>query len=405
MLRFPPLVSPESFEIRFTSEIGGTSDGTGVDPFSLSNLVVLRDNFALTQDVDYTIDFDPTNNILRLIPNSATWPAGRTYVLRLDGVRDLAGNEALDNQIGGGVQFTIVTQFGTDFGDARQGYPSASHNIAEDFFLGQSVTPDAGDLFDAAASLDSGDDGVFLPDELLRNQNNTFTVQASGAGVLDAWFDFNANGAFEDSEYVLQGVDVVAGVNEVSVFLPQVAAAGEVFARFRLTSEGISSPAGLAPNGEVEDYVVAVEGGALWQNVINPVDVDRDGNVSPRDALMIIQEIDRGLASDPITRELDDPFIVPNTPSRIGFVDVSGDGFVSPRDLRLVLDAIQQLNVGNGEPSDAAMAGTTSLIVDPIGEILENPVVVLPAAPAAALDQVFVDDDEDLLSELDLFGE
>ena len=410
-----PLANLELFEIEFqdTSQLGGAFDGTGVDPASLDNVVVLQDGVALFEGTDYSLDFDATNSILRIIPTSGNWPAGRTYEVILDSVGDIAGNAVRDNQVGGGVKFTITTQLGTDFGDARDEYPSASHDIAEGFFLGNSVTPDAGDQFDRAASLDGGDDGVLLPFEFVRSEANSITVQASAAGVLDAWFDFNANRIFESSEYVFSNVTLDAGANELSVSLPQNSAGGELFARFRFTSEGISTPGGFAPDGEVEDYVIPVEGGALWQNVSNPNDVDDDGFLSPKDVLLVIRELELARASDSVTRELNDPFVPPNIPSSIGFVDVNGDGFVSPRDVRAVIDAVNDANdlannnFANGEPPlDAALAAqlTTSLTVDPIGEILKNPTVdlnaVVAAPPVEVLDDVFTNDDDDLVLEI-----
>lgn len=402
------LVGLNNFELAFqdSSQLGGTLDGTGVDPFSVAGdaVLVFQDDELLANGDDYTLSFDNTNSVLRIIPTSGSWPAGRTYLIRLDGVQDLAGNPVRDNQIGGGVEFTITTLLGTDYGDAPAEYPSASHDIAVGLFLGNSVTPDAGSQPDAAASADSGDDGVLLPDEFLRNEPNTVTVQASADGILDAWFDFNNNRVFDTSERVFAGVNLTAGANELTVNLPQATAGGELFARFRFSSDGIATPGGLAADGEVEDYVISVDGGAIWQNLNNPFDVDNDGFLAPRDYLLISQEIRKSLASDPVTKKLDDPFVAPNTPSSIGFVDVTGDGFVSPSDLLAVVTAINEAGA-SGEPPelDAAMvaAVSTSVTVDPIGEILQNPVVELPVATAPAaqvLDEVFTFEDNDKLA-------
>ena len=389
-----PLVELENFEIEFqdSSQLGGLTDGTGVDPVSVQDVTVLQDGSALTEGVDYVLSYDATNSVLRIIPTAGNWPAGRTYQIVLDGVRDVAGNAVRDNQIGGGVNFTINTLLGTDYSDAPEEYSVASHEIRDNFFLGSSVTADAGSQADVAASGDGGDDGVILPDEFIRGEANTITVQASAAGVLDAWFDFNNNRVFDTSERVFAAAGLSAGANELSVSLPQATAGGELFARFRFSSAGVDGPGGAAADGEVEDYVISVDGGAIWQNVLNPFDVDNDGFVSPRDVLQIKQELKTSRASDPITKELDDPFEAPNTPSFIGFVDVTGDGYVTPKDVLAVVTEINRGTQASGEPPELLAAlGTT--VVDPIGEILQNPVVELPTTAPESLDDAFAETD------------
>src|SRR6185295_1686213 len=47
--------------------------------------------------------------------------------------------------------------------------------------------------------------------------------------------------------------------NPVLVEVPCTAVAGPSFARFRLSSAGVSGPTGSAPDGEVEDYAVTIE--------------------------------------------------------------------------------------------------------------------------------------------------
>ncbi len=71
--------------------------------------------------------------------------------------------------------------------------------------------------------------------------------------------DFNRDGDWDDAgEQVFSSQAISAGENNLSVSIPSNATAGTTFARFRLTSTGGYDYAGLAPNGEVEDYQITI---------------------------------------------------------------------------------------------------------------------------------------------------
>ncbi|MCG8427639.1 MAG: IPTL-CTERM sorting domain-containing protein [Chromatiales bacterium] len=102
------------------------------------------------------------------------------------------------------------------------------------------------------------DDGVSIP-SLTVGQSATVTVTASGAGRLDAWIDFNADGDWADAnEQVFTSEPVTAGANPLSITVPANAVGGDTFARFRLSSAGGLSYTGGAPDGEVEDYQLTI---------------------------------------------------------------------------------------------------------------------------------------------------
>ena len=398
---------PNSFEIRFddSSQAGDALDGTGIDPNTLNGSTVLltQDGTALEFGTDYTLNFDGTNSVLRVLPTAGSFPAGSSYRLSLntDVVTDIAGNAILDNQAGGGVAFTINTLLGTDFSDSPAVYPVASHAITANFFLGNGVSAE----IEGLPGADAGDDGVLSTGELLRNESNSITVLASAPGFLDAWFDFNSDGDWDDAgERVFASVSLNTGANELNVNLPNATTSGEIVSRFRFSSTGLSTPGGAAPDGEVEDYVFFVDIGNIWQNPVNPFDVTGDGNVSSLDVLRVIQEINNNLASDDVTSELMIPAIDPNTPESVGFVDINGDGFVTPSDALAVIRAINA-----GTANDGVAAGEP-IVVDPIGEILANPVVELSSAsPAlrvldAALADDLLDDGFDDEDDLDWIG-
>lgn len=90
--------------------------------------------------------------------------------------------------------------------------------------------------------------------------SNTVVVNASVGGYLNAWIDFNQNGLFEPSEQIFADQKVLAGNNTLSFDVPSATYAGLTYARFRFTTQAgtATSPTGLAPDGEVEDYSVKV---------------------------------------------------------------------------------------------------------------------------------------------------
>gem|GEM_PF-863403 len=96
--------------------------------------------------------------------------------------------------------------------------------------------------------------------ELLACQVNAISVTANRNALLDAWIDFNGNGSFEAAERVFNGQALNAGANQLMVNVPCDATTGNSYARFRISSAGVSGPAGPAPDGEVEDYLVTING-------------------------------------------------------------------------------------------------------------------------------------------------
>lgn len=89
--------------------------------------------------------------------------------------------------------------------------------------------------------------------------------------------------------------------------------------------------------------VIVTRSTAPWQSPLNPLDVDPDGFIVPRDVLILINEL-----NDP--QHVDDERKLVGVPRPgVGFFDVSGDGFATP------LDALQIVNFLN-EPSPEAEA-------------------------------------------------
>ena len=89
-------------------------------------------------------------------------------------------------------------------------------------------------------------------------------VTASVQGSLNAWFDWNADGDWDDAgEHVFVDNPLTAGVNRLTLAVPAKAVAGETFARFRFSTVRGLGYKGPAADGEVEDYMVRIEDGLV----------------------------------------------------------------------------------------------------------------------------------------------
>ena len=160
---------------------------------------------------------------------------------------------------------------GIDFGDAPDpSYPTllptgARHQIDPTLFLGAGVVSEADGQPDPNALGDDNDgnddeDGVRFTSALVAGAAPGLEVAASGAGLLNAWVDFNDNGSWADpGEQIFTDLPLVAGMNRLSFVVPAAATITEqTFARFRFSTQAGLSYEGYAPDGEVEDYEVEI---------------------------------------------------------------------------------------------------------------------------------------------------
>ncbi len=164
----------------------------------------------------------------------------------------------------------ILTSPPIDFGDAPSGFPTllvdngASHGIINGLNLGSSVDDEVDGQPSVMADgddTDGGDDedGVSFPMPILSGLGSSVDVVASAAGRLDAWFDWNGDGDWDDpSEKVFDALTVSAGMSSLPLAVPLSATVGVSFARFRLSSGGAPLPSGPAADGEVEDHVLTI---------------------------------------------------------------------------------------------------------------------------------------------------
>ncbi|MEM8680639.1 MAG: GEVED domain-containing protein, partial [Planctomycetota bacterium] len=169
-----------------------------------------------------------------------------------------------------------------DFGDAPDGLGGsyntvlanngAFHVLDGQTFLGVDIDAEpngqpnllaTGD--DMAGPSADDEDGIKFLTPLVAGQFTDIEVTANVDGFLNTWVDFNGNGLWDAAEQVHSALFVPAGVSVHSFFVPNAAASGQSYARFRFTDfqspigPAGSGVAGIMLRGEVEDYVVGIE--------------------------------------------------------------------------------------------------------------------------------------------------
>ena len=168
-----------------------------------------------------------------------------------------------------------------DYGDAPdEPYPTliahhgAVHQINEKFFLGHGVDADAdgqptvGADGDDLLDFNDDEDGVVFVTPLVPGGMAHVEIIASADGYLNAWVDFNINGAWDPPEQIFAAEPLAAGVNVKSFLVPTGLASGETYSRWRFTQkklvlvpEGTGTPFVTGTHiGEVEDYRNEIEG-------------------------------------------------------------------------------------------------------------------------------------------------
>ncbi|HEV7503715.1 MAG TPA: IPTL-CTERM sorting domain-containing protein [Thermoanaerobaculia bacterium] len=174
----------------------------------------------------------------------------------------------------GEVEDYALVQGTVDFGDAPDTYGTTLaangpyHRVTAGFSLGATEDSEVDGQPSAGATGDGADeDGVILPaGGFVACGTASVTVNLTNtAGIatpkLDAWIDFDGDGVFNDPrDRIATGTALVSGANLVTVNVPCDAKSVVSYARFRLSSTGVSGPGGMAADGEVEDYAATVIG-------------------------------------------------------------------------------------------------------------------------------------------------
>ena len=210
------------------------------------------------------------NVILFDVPDSAL--RGQTYArFRLS----TAGNLEPVGEVGDGEveDYLIHILSGpADFGDAPDRYGTTlaadgPYHEATGPRLGSNRDTETDGLPSTDANADdtngsADEDGVTFDVTIAAGQFDAtvaVNVQNAPSGAkLDAWIDFDQNGAFDEYEQIADGLQMSEGDNLVEFYVPDWAVAGEAYARYRLSTAGGLLPTGVAGDGEVEDYVITI---------------------------------------------------------------------------------------------------------------------------------------------------
>jgi uncharacterized repeat protein (TIGR01451 family) len=190
----------------------------------------------------------------------------------------------VNRNLGQGDGYAMGFTIAEDYGDAptsgtapdssgTNNYGEASHYVTGTSRLGATIDTDPTSLASTTANGDGNDDdGISSFPSMIAGSNiydiPAANITATGTGTLHAWIDFNKDGFFSASEY--QSVNVTNGtvsgpLNWTGI---NIGSAGNTFARFRFTSSTLTDntsttstderAVGLANDGEVEDYQVAI---------------------------------------------------------------------------------------------------------------------------------------------------
>lgn len=186
---------------------------------------------------------------------------GSLYTLQMAGTATLA--------YGATNASFLLESDNADVTDAPISYGNATHTIAG-IRLGASVDADASLLNNATATGDDtnntdDENGVTLTPLLPVGETTIVPVGIQNAsGFLNAWFDWNADGDFNDAgEQMVTNQAVAVGAVNLNIAVPATAIIGPTFARFRVCTnntalDNCATPSGTVQSGEVEDYQFTV---------------------------------------------------------------------------------------------------------------------------------------------------
>lgn len=154
--------------------------------------------------------------------------------------------------------------YGTLIGETLETKDGPSHLIKEGIYLGTGINADKDGKPSVEANLDDYDDGVKIPEYLIRGENNEIEINASKDGYVYIWIDLNGDGKFENYEgqdLVGKGISVKRGINKVNINIPDISKTIDTYMRVRYSTDygNINVPDyGEAKDGEIEDYRVKI---------------------------------------------------------------------------------------------------------------------------------------------------
>jgi hypothetical protein len=276
--------SPLGQPVTFTATVSPTasSGGTLLTPLPSGGWHI--DSFF---DITYRVDLEngmslvPQDGSMGLVADHDVDRVDVGLLLKYDGI-DSLGEPLVDINPPHAV-WDIVRKVTTqvpqlDWGDAADGpYPTlaasagAAHVIRSGYSMGPAVDPDANGQPHPISEGDDADadgddeDGVAITSAIFPGGVTTVDVTAvGGKGFLNAWADFNRNGAWDPAEQIFTNVLLNVGVNGLAFPVPAATApdaAGNppVISRWRFSRQKGLPTTGLSSSGDVEDHLLRIE--------------------------------------------------------------------------------------------------------------------------------------------------
>ena len=232
----------------------------------------------------------------RVALDKSSLPANAAQIADPDAVLDSAYDVANAQASLASVDFGYSTQI--DFGDLPDSYATrlavnGPRHLAAGVHLGAAATDVESDGQPAAkangddlnGTAPDDEDGVTFTGLWTTGSNGSVKITSSGVGVLNAWADWNQNGAFDSGERIVADKALVAGQGSFSIAVPASATPGATAFRFRVTDlkgQGGDSPTGVAKSGEVEDSLQTVYAAGQVGSISGQVRDDNkgDGNLA-----------------------------------------------------------------------------------------------------------------------------
>ncbi len=271
--------------LSFDSEAGFVLTGTSATMFGRViaqqmelNGASLFDELAFAPDLGEQLSFLQATNMhgqFNDLPNDSFLSVGNS-----DALAEYLVGPALNHEF-------VITGYGDgDYGDAP------IDSFKSDFgavhrAVGPMLGSSRGSESDGLTG-DQQDDGVSVLGPLVVSSTadtlGALTITASSSAKLDAWIDFNQDGDWDDAgEQIVMSRPLSAGANNVAFTIPAGAAAGDSYARFRLSTAGGLASAGIALDGEVEDYQLTFTSASAIEALtiavgVDPTEIALEGN-------------------------------------------------------------------------------------------------------------------------------
>lgn len=254
----------------------------------------------------------------------------------------------------GSVRITNDPANGTAFVDPSTGVITYTPNVAGvDDTLTYTIEDSSGAVSNEATvqinALTEGNPPV-------ANDDVATTLEGTSVDVNVLLNDTDPDGTLNDDSVFIVAIPangtVQVGDNGAVRYQPDLGFIGSDVFSYRVedTDDFVSNSANVTVTMSERDFP--------YQNPIRNLDVDGDGNVSPRDVLLIIREIDdRTISSASTGAVTQNP--TPGT-QPAGYFDVDGNGFVIGRDVLSVVIHLNELFAGNAEPPEVSAAAIST---------------------------------------------